>query len=33
VGMGWPGSLATAMASATVPSISYEFVPRPVLEA
>ena len=33
VGMGWPGSLATAMASATVPSISYEFVPRLVLEA
>ena len=27
-GVGWPGSLATAMASATVPSISYEFVPR-----
>jgi hypothetical protein len=32
-GEGWPGSLATAMASATVPSISYEFVPLPVLEA
>ncbi len=32
VGMGWPGSLATAMASATVPSISYEFVARPVLQ-
>lgn len=30
-GMGWPGSLATAMASATVPSISYEFVPRLVI--
>jgi len=27
-GVGWPGSLATAMASATVPAISYEFVPR-----
>jgi hypothetical protein len=33
LGMGWPGSLATAMASATVPSISYEFDPLPVLEA
>jgi hypothetical protein len=30
VGMGWPGSLATSMISATVPSISYEFVPYPV---
>jgi hypothetical protein len=30
--MGWPGSLAGAMASATVPSISYEFDPQPVLE-
>jgi hypothetical protein len=28
VGMGWPGSLATAMASATVPSISYRFQPQ-----
>jgi hypothetical protein len=27
-GIGWPGSLAVAMASATVPSISYEFVPE-----
>jgi hypothetical protein len=26
-GVGWPGSLATAMASATVPSITCEFVP------
>jgi hypothetical protein len=26
IGMGWPGSLAVAMASATVPSISYAFV-------
>jgi hypothetical protein len=33
VGMGWPGSLATAMASATVPSISYAFDSRPVLVA
>jgi hypothetical protein len=33
LGMGWPGSLATAMASATVPSISYGFVPLPLLEA
>lgn len=32
VGMGWPGSLAVAMASATVPSISYEFRPRLVVE-
>jgi hypothetical protein len=32
VGMGWPGSLATAMASATVPSISYVFTPRLVVE-
>jgi len=31
VGMGWPGSLATSKVSATVPSISYEFVPYPVL--
>ncbi len=31
-GVGWPGSLALAMASATVPSISYEFVPRLVVE-
>ena len=30
-GEGWPGSLATAMASATVPSISYVFTPRLVL--
>ena len=27
MGCGWPGSLASAMASATVPSISFEFVP------
>ena len=33
LGMGWPGSLATAMASATVPSISYSFDPFPVLQA
>lgn len=26
-GIGWPGSLATAMASASVPSISYRFLP------
>lgn len=32
VGMGWPGSLATAMASATVPSISFEFAAQPVLQ-
>jgi hypothetical protein len=32
LGMGWPGSLATSMASATVPSISYQFVPRLVFE-
>ncbi len=31
VGMGWPGSLATAMASATVPSISYRFDPQPLV--
>jgi hypothetical protein len=31
VGMGWPGSLATAMASATVPSISYSFESLPVV--
>jgi len=31
VGMGWPGSLATAMASATVPSISFGFAPRPLV--
>jgi hypothetical protein len=30
LGAGWPGSLATAMVSATVPSISYEFDPLPV---
>jgi hypothetical protein len=28
IGMGWPGSLATAMASATVPSISFAFTPQ-----
>jgi hypothetical protein len=28
VGVGWPGSLATAMASATVPSISFAFTPQ-----
>ncbi len=33
VGMGWPGSLATAMASATVPSISYRFDPQPLVMA
>lgn len=33
VGMGWPGSLATAMASATVPSISFAFRPQLVVEA
>jgi hypothetical protein len=33
VGMGWPGSLATAMAVATVPSISYTFEALPVLMA
>jgi hypothetical protein len=33
LGMGWPGSLATAMASATVPSISYAFDSLPVLVA
>jgi hypothetical protein len=27
MGCGWPGSLASAMASASVPSISFEFVP------
>jgi hypothetical protein len=27
MGCGWPGSLASAMASATVPSMSFEFVP------
>jgi len=32
VGMGWPGSLATSMASATVPSIRYGFVPRLVVQ-
>ena len=32
VGMGWPGSLATSMASATVPSIRYEFVPSLVVQ-
>jgi len=32
MGMGWPGSLAGAMASATVPSISYEFDPLVVAE-
>ena len=32
MGIGWPGSLATSMAAATVPSISYEFVPRLVLQ-
>ncbi len=32
VGLGWPGSLASAMVSATVPSISYEFRPRLVVE-
>ena len=32
VGLGWPGSLASAMVSATVPSISYEFTPRLVVE-
>ncbi|MGC1417380.1 MAG: hypothetical protein WA817_18980 [Candidatus Acidiferrum sp.] len=32
VGVGWPGSLASAMATATVPSISYEFTPRLVVE-
>jgi hypothetical protein len=30
-GMGWPGSLATAIASATVPSISYSFRSLPIL--
>jgi hypothetical protein len=33
VGVGWPGSLAIAMASATVPSISYRFDPQPVVMA
>jgi hypothetical protein len=33
VGMGWPGSLATAMASATVPSISYSFESLPLVMA
>ena len=33
MGVGWPGSLATAMASATVPSISYAFESQPVLTA
>jgi len=33
VGMGWPGSLATAMASATVPSISFRFTPQPLVMA
>ena len=28
VAMGWPGSLATAMASATVPSVSFAFTPQ-----
>lgn len=28
MGCGWPGSLASAMASATVPSMSFEFVPQ-----
>lgn len=28
MGMGWPGSLATAMASATVPSIGFAFQPQ-----
>jgi hypothetical protein len=32
-GMGWPGSLATAMASATVPSISYSFESLPLIMA
>ena len=31
-GAGWPGSLAGSVALATVPSISYEFTMRPVLE-
>jgi len=31
-GVGWPGSLAGAVASATVPSIRYEFEMRPVLQ-
>ena len=33
VGMGWPGSLATSMVSATVPSISFAFTPQLVVEA
>jgi hypothetical protein len=33
MGVGWPGSLATAMASATVPSISFGFTPQPVVMA
>jgi hypothetical protein len=33
LGVGWPGSLATAMASATVPSISYTFESLPVVMA
>jgi hypothetical protein len=32
LGAGWPGSLASAMASATVPSIGFEFVPFEVAE-
>jgi hypothetical protein len=33
LGSGWPGSLASAMASATVPSMSFEFVPLAVATA
>lgn len=33
VGMGWPGSLATSMVSATVPSIRFAFTPQLVVEA
>jgi hypothetical protein len=33
LGMGWPGSIATAKAVATVPSISYAFDAQPVLMA
>ena len=32
MGCGWPGSLASAMASATVPSMSFEFVPLVVAD-
>ena len=33
VGIGWPGSLATSMVSATVPAISFAFRPQLVVEA